>query len=59
MIVDALISAEPTLKIASQVYEPTRFLYLTDHVLTRIESSTEPVRRPYYDTRRRQRLMCM
>ena len=44
MIVDALILAEPYLKIAEQVWIPKKFLYLTDDIMRRIESSDEPVR---------------
>ncbi|KAJ6473169.1 hypothetical protein C8R45DRAFT_1012504 [Mycena sanguinolenta] len=42
MIVDALILAEPYLKIAEQVWIPKKFLYLTDDIMRRIESSDEP-----------------
>ena len=43
MIVDALSSAEPFMKIADQIDIPKKFLYLTDDIMTRIESSEAPV----------------
>ncbi|KAF8173867.1 hypothetical protein K438DRAFT_1728338 [Mycena galopus ATCC 62051] len=42
MIVDALILAEPRMKIAEQVWDPKKFLYLTDDIMQRIESSEDP-----------------
>ncbi|KAF9474925.1 HD-domain/PDEase-like protein [Pholiota conissans] len=42
MIIDALIAAEPVLKIAEDVFKPERFLHLTDHIMSRIEASQEP-----------------
>ncbi|KAJ7196961.1 hypothetical protein GGX14DRAFT_671390 [Mycena pura] len=42
MIVDALSSAEPFMKIADQIDIPKKFLYLTDDIMTRIESSEAP-----------------
>ncbi|KAF8075760.1 hypothetical protein FPV67DRAFT_1648910 [Lyophyllum atratum] len=42
MIIDALMEAEPYMKIAEQVYDPERYLHLTDHVMTGIEASTDP-----------------
>jgi hypothetical protein len=44
MIVDALVLAEPHLKIADRVLIPKKFLYLTDDLMPRIEASEEPVR---------------
>jgi len=44
MIIDALIAAEPHLHIAEQVFDPDRYLHLTDDIMTRIEASTDPVR---------------
>jgi deoxynucleoside triphosphate triphosphohydrolase SAMHD1 len=44
MIVDALLAAEPYLRIAEQVHKPEKYVYLTDSILSRIESSQEPVR---------------
>lgn len=43
MIIDALLSAEPYLKIAQQIHDPKRYVYLTDDIKTRIEATTEPV----------------
>ena len=43
MIVDALLAAEPYLKIAEQVEQPERYVYLTDYILNQVERSTEPV----------------
>ncbi|KAG6846248.1 hypothetical protein H0H93_015064, partial [Arthromyces matolae] len=42
MIVDGLLAAEPHLQIAKQVYDPNKFLYLTDDIMARIESSSDP-----------------
>ncbi|KAJ7124520.1 hypothetical protein C8R44DRAFT_148982 [Mycena epipterygia] len=42
MIVDALILAEPFMKIAEQIEIPKKFLYLTDDIMPRIESSDDP-----------------
>ncbi|KAJ7983116.1 hypothetical protein DFH06DRAFT_1172457 [Mycena polygramma] len=42
MIVDALILAEPHMKIAEQIDIPKKFLYLTDDIMPRIESSEDP-----------------
>jgi len=44
MIIDALKAADPFLKIADRIWDPKKFLYLTDNILETIESSTEPVR---------------
>ena len=44
MIIDALILAEPYLKIADQIRDPNKYLYLTDDVMPRIEMSDNPVR---------------
>jgi hypothetical protein len=43
MIVDALLLAEPHLKIAERIRDPKKFLYLTDSIMDRIQESTEPV----------------
>ncbi len=37
MIIDALLLAEPYLKIASRVFDPKEFTYLTDDIMTQIE----------------------
>ncbi|RXW22620.1 hypothetical protein EST38_g3245 [Candolleomyces aberdarensis] len=42
MIVDALLLAEPHMKIAERVYDPERFLYLNDYILNEIERSKDP-----------------
>jgi hypothetical protein len=44
MIVDALLLAEPHLKIAERIRDPKKFLYLTDSIMDRIQESTELVR---------------
>ncbi|KAH0839456.1 hypothetical protein J3R83DRAFT_246 [Lanmaoa asiatica] len=43
MVIDALLEAEPYLKIADLVENPKRFVYLTDDLLGKIEESTEKV----------------
>lgn len=43
MIVDAMLAAEPYLKIASQIYDASRYLGLTDDVRTEIQRSQAPV----------------
>ncbi|KAF5309226.1 hypothetical protein D9619_012739 [Psilocybe cf. subviscida] len=42
MIVDALTAAEPQMKIAERIFNRERYLFLTDDILTQIESSTTP-----------------
>ncbi|KAG7441654.1 HD-domain/PDEase-like protein [Guyanagaster necrorhizus] len=37
MIVDALLLAEPYLQIATRVFDPAKFTYLTDDIMTQIE----------------------
>jgi len=44
MMVDAMLVAEPYLKIASQIYDPKRYLELTDDIRTEIQRSQAPVR---------------
>ena len=44
MITDGLLKAEPFLKLAERINKPEQYLYLTDEILGRIESSTDPVR---------------
>ncbi|KAF8436802.1 hypothetical protein L210DRAFT_979380 [Boletus edulis BED1] len=41
MVIDALLAAEPFLKIADLVENPKRYVFLTDNLLNRIEESTE------------------
>ena len=43
MIVDALLLADPYMKISQQIHEPDKFLYLTDDIKTRIEMTDAPV----------------
>ncbi|KAF9474605.1 hypothetical protein BDN70DRAFT_307702 [Pholiota conissans] len=42
MILDVLLAAEPFLKIAEDVFEPERFLHLTDDIIFRIGASEDP-----------------
>ncbi|KAK7053755.1 glycoside hydrolase family 3 protein [Favolaschia claudopus] len=42
MIVDALVAAEPYLKIADQVEDPEKFLFLTDDIMHEVRRSTAP-----------------
>ncbi|KAK7696469.1 hypothetical protein QCA50_001126 [Cerrena zonata] len=42
MIVDALLSAEPHMKIAERIHDMKRFVWLTDSILTEIQASTAP-----------------
>jgi hypothetical protein len=44
MIIDALIAAEPAMKIAGQIDDPARYVHLTDDIMPRIESTDCPVR---------------
>lgn len=44
MIVDALLSADPHMKIAERIHDMKRFVWLTDGILTEIQASTAPVR---------------
>ncbi|KAH9931390.1 hypothetical protein B0H21DRAFT_96613 [Amylocystis lapponica] len=39
MVVDALMSAEPHMNFAADIFKPQKFLYLTDDIRARIESS--------------------
>jgi deoxynucleoside triphosphate triphosphohydrolase SAMHD1 len=43
MIVDAMLAAEPYLKIASYINDPKKFLGLTDDIKTEIQRSQAPV----------------
>ena len=43
MIVDALVEAEPVMKIAGRLEDPKKYLHLTDHIQTEIEASEDPV----------------
>lgn len=44
MIGDALIAAEGVLKLAERIFDPKKYLYLTDDIMREIESSEQPVR---------------
>ena len=44
MIIDGLLLAKPHLKIADQIGDPNRYLYLPDDIMPRIEMSEDPVR---------------
>jgi len=46
MVMDAVLEAEPYLKIAEHVENPKRYVYLTDTLLNRIEESTAEVSSP-------------
>ncbi|KAH7881867.1 hypothetical protein F5I97DRAFT_474016 [Phlebopus sp. FC_14] len=41
MIIDALLQAEPHMKIADLVNKPQKYVFLTDNLLNKIEESTE------------------
>lgn len=43
MIVDAMLAAEPHLKIASNIGDPKKYLGLTDDIRTEIQRSQAPV----------------
>lgn len=43
MIVDGLTKAEPVMHIAKRLENPKEYLYLTDHIMTEIEASKDPV----------------
>lgn len=42
MLIDALKAAEPVMNIAKQIYDPKKYLFLTDNVKSRIEQSDDP-----------------
>ena len=44
MIVDALLAAEPHMNFARDIFNPKRYLHLTDDIRIRIEASEAPVR---------------
>lgn len=46
MLIDAVLAAEPYLKIAEQIENPKQYVYLTDDIKLRIQSTTEPVSAP-------------
>lgn len=43
MLVDALVLANPVLKLSEAIYNPEKYLYLTDSVVEEIERSTNSV----------------
>jgi len=43
MIVDALLIADPHLKISERIHDPKRYVYLTDDILNEVERSECPV----------------
>jgi deoxynucleoside triphosphate triphosphohydrolase SAMHD1 len=43
MMVDAMLAAEPYLNISSQIYDPRKYLELTDDIRTEIQRSQAPV----------------
>lgn len=43
MLVDALLKADPYLKIAERIYDPRRFMYLDDSIILEVERSECPV----------------
>ncbi len=43
MIVDAMLAAEPYLRIAGQIDDPKKYLGLTDDIRTEIQRSQAPV----------------
>jgi deoxynucleoside triphosphate triphosphohydrolase SAMHD1 len=42
MVVDTFLAADPILDISSRIYDPERYLYLTDSILEEIERSIDP-----------------
>jgi hypothetical protein len=43
MIIDALLAAEPYMKLAGQVDKPDEYVYLTDDIMPAIEKTKVPV----------------
>ncbi|KAI5827841.1 HD-domain/PDEase-like protein [Schizophyllum commune Tattone D] len=46
MIIDALILAEPYMKIAHRVFQPDKYLHLTDEIMGWIEANEDPNLKP-------------
>lgn len=46
MIVDALLLADPYLKIADRIHDPKRFVHLNDDILNEVDRSSGDVRCP-------------
>ena len=44
MIIDALLAADPYLKIAQRVFKAEEYINTTDHIMSQIKNSREPVR---------------
>lgn len=44
MIVDALLKADPLLKISERIFNPKKFMFLTDDIILEVERSESPVR---------------
>ncbi|TFY67525.1 hypothetical protein EVJ58_g1575 [Rhodofomes roseus] len=42
MLIDALLAAEPHMKFARDIFDPKRYLHLTDDIRIRIEASESP-----------------
>lgn len=49
MVIDAVLEAEPYLKIADLVENPKRYVFLTDNLLNQIEESTAEVSPDLFD----------
>jgi hypothetical protein len=47
MLIDALLAAEPHMHIAERVFDPEKFVFLSDNIMHKIESSIEPVRQKF------------
>lgn len=43
MLVDALVAADPILKLSDTIYDAEKYLFVTDSVVEEIERSTNPV----------------
>jgi hypothetical protein len=43
MVIDALLAAEPHMKLAEQVDDPDEYVYLTDDIMPSIERTKSPV----------------
>lgn len=41
MVIDALLAAEPVLGISTWVFNPKKFTYLTDEIMSHIEMRAE------------------
>ncbi|PPQ88883.1 hypothetical protein CVT25_009118 [Psilocybe cyanescens] len=43
MIIDGLLEANRVMNFAEDVFDPNRYVFLTDEIMSRIESSTDPL----------------